>query len=54
MTYSEPSDYGYYYEGEWSDDAIHGSGTYCNREGKLFTGQWDQGCLNGVRYYSLK
>lgn len=54
MTYSAPSTYGYYYEGEWFEDAIHGTGTYCNKEHKLFTGVWDMGLLNGVRYFNLE
>ena len=53
MTYHDPSVYGYYYEGQWEDDAINGQGSYKCRDGRIVTGVWRTGLLNGVRYYDL-
>lgn len=36
------------YDGQWLDDKMHGSGTWCCSEGGRYVGQWQQGMRHGT------
>lgn len=40
-----------YYEGNWEEDKMHGTGTYYYPDGSIYRGEWKNNLHHGVGVY---